>query len=294
MSSIEKHTVPKLSKQQRLSDYAVGVFTAITSRKGIKKAIKKKWIMVNEEIGQSGDYLKGGEELILSIEEIDKPIFELKLQVLFEDDHLAIINKPAGITVSGNKFQTIENALPYNLSKSNQLDALDRPEAIHRLDHPTSGVLLIGKTRSAVQVLNQLFNSRTINKVYHAITYGQIENKGIIELPIDDKPSKTTFKLIDSEPSERFSQLNLVECQPYTGRRHQIRKHLAAVDAPILGDPLYFKEGLLLKGKGLYLHASSLEFMHPVTDEELKIECELPKKFKKVFRDSATPSWLYH
>lgn len=283
MPSIEKHIVPDLTERQRLSDYAVGIFTIITSRKGIKKAIKKKWITVNEAIGQSGDYLKGGEELILSIEEIDKPIFELSLQVLFEDDHLAIIHKSSGITVSGNKFQTVENALPYNLSKSNQPDALDRPEPIHRLDHPTSGTLLIGKTRSVTLALNQLFESRKINKIYHAITYGGMENEGIIEIPIDDKPSTTSFKVIDTLHSDRFGEINLVECRPHTGRRHQIRKHLTSIGAPILGDHLYFKEGLLLRGKGLYLHASSLEFMHPITNEELKIDSELPKKFKKVF-----------
>jgi len=284
--SSEKHHVPYLSKQERLSDYSVGIFQSIRSRKGIKKAIKKGWITINGNKGSSGDFVRGGEELILTIEEVVKPVLELKLEVLYEDDLLAIINKPAGITVSGNKSRTIQNALSYNLKISKHPDAIARPEPIHRLDYPTSGLLLIGKTRSAVNALNQSFASRSVQKTYHAISIGVIPEAGVIEAPIDNKLSKTSYQIIESISSDRFVRLNLVEINLHTGRRHQIRKHLFSIDSPILGDPLYFNDGLLLKGKGLYLHASRLSFNHPITKKIINIESDLPKKFRKIFPGS--------
>ncbi len=282
MPTIEKHIVPILSTQERLSDYTVGIFDAVSSRKGIKKAIKKEWITINGSIGYSGDYLLGGELLVLNIQEESKPQLQLELEVLYEDDHLAIINKLAGISVSGNKAHTIQNALSYNLQTSSQTDALALPQPVHRLDHPTSGVLLIGKTRSMVTALGRLFQHRSIHKVYHAIAIGKLDTKGMIDSSVDHKEAKTTFQVIKSIPSDRFTQLSLLELSPHTGRRHQLRKHLASIGTPILGDPLYYKEGLLLKGKGLYLHASSLEFEHPINGEIIKVESELPKKFLKI------------
>jgi len=281
--SLEKHIAPTLPEPQRLSDYTVGIFQLISSRKGIKKAIKKGWITIDGQIGHSGDFIHGGEQIILNIEEDKKPKLELNLEILFEDDHLAIINKPAGITVSGNKSYTIERALSHNLNISSQIDTLSDPEPIHRLDHPTSGLLLIGKTRSTTIALNKLFESRSVRKIYHAISIGHMPHKGVIESLIDNKPSKSTFTVIQSLSSNKFKQLNLVELHPHTGRRHQLRKHLTSINSPILGDPLYFINGLLLKGKGLYLHASSLEFEHPITRNTIKVKCELPKKFTKIF-----------
>ena len=285
MTTTESHTVPQLATAIRLSDYAVGIFSAIDSRKGIKKAIKKGWITVNARVGLTGDYIRGGEVLELNIVESKKPILQLKYDVLFEDEHIAIINKPAGITVSGNKWQTIENALPANLKASSKLDALEYPQPAHRLDHPTSGVLLIGKTRSAVISLNKMFEAQIISKKYHAICAGEIPAHGEIISPIDNKASKSTFMIIARQSSEKYGQLNYVELIPHTGRRHQLRKHLASIHCPILGDKAYGIEGKILLGKGLYLHASSMSFQHPIKKDMPKIivHAPLPKKFEKIF-----------
>ncbi len=93
---------------------------------------------------------------------------------------------------------------------------------------------------------------------------GEMPNSGIIESRVGEKEAKTTFQVIDSVASERFTKLNLVKLQPETGRKHQLRIHLSEMGNPILGDLKYGKEGLTLKGKGLYLHAHSLEFVHPI------------------------------
>ncbi|MEP4534030.1 MAG: RluA family pseudouridine synthase [Cyclobacteriaceae bacterium] len=204
------------------------------------------------------------------------------LQVLFEDDHLAVIHKPAGIIVSGNKWKTIARALPDNLRPSQQPDACT-PQPAHRLDFPTTGALLIGKTTSCIRALNQMFEAKDIHKTYLAIAIGEMKPEGNIETPIDDKPSQTEYRVVQTTLSERFGALNLVKLYPHTGRRHQLRKHLASIGHPILGDKEYGTENLILNGKGLYLHANRLEFVHPFTKEHLKIEDELPKKFKKIF-----------
>ena len=136
---------------------------------------------------------------------------------------------------------------------------------------------------NAVAALNKMFEERKVKKTYHAITIGNMDESGTIETPVDDKPSKSTFTVLKSVVSERFAFLSLVKLEPHTGRKHQLRKHLSEMGNPILGDRDYGAEGLILSGKGLYLHASSLLFQHPVSKQELFIEAALPKKFRKLF-----------
>lgn len=284
MKILETHTVPLLEKPIRLQEYAVGVFTTISTKSALKKVIKKGLIQVNNEISTTARFIHGGEIISLCADEKTKAKKELKLKlgVLFEDDYLAIVYKPAGILVSGNKFMTIDNALEQNLEKSKQNDAV-RPRPVHRLDYPTSGLLLIGKTASSILALNKLFENKEIQKTYYAVAIGKMKPSGSIDLPIDEKESLSHFETLKTSVSERFDALNLVKLSPKTGRRHQLRKHLSETGNPILGDLEYGKENLILKGKGLYLHAATLEFIHPFTKEKMKVDSELPKKFEKLF-----------
>lgn len=110
-----------------------------------------------------------------------------------------------------------------------------------------------------------------------------MENTGIINTTIDNKTAITEFNILQTATSKRFDFLNLVELHPKTGRKHQLRKHLFSIGNPILGDKDYFIEKLILKGKGLYLHASRLEFIHPISEEKIYITSKLPKKFEKIF-----------
>ena len=131
--------------------------------KGLKKAIKKELVFIDGILATTSKFISGGEkiELFQSEESTNFNRLKLDLKVLFEDDYLAIIFKPAGILVSGNKFVTITNALAQNLQKSNQPDAV-KPQPIHRLDYPTSGLLLVGKTSSAIIKLSELFKNKEI------------------------------------------------------------------------------------------------------------------------------------
>jgi 23S rRNA pseudouridine1911/1915/1917 synthase len=213
--------------------------------------------------------------------------------VIYEDDYLALIRKPAGILVSGNKFMTVKNALAQNLKKSSQPDATS-PQPIHRLDYATTGILLVGKTTSSIRASNKMFENKEIKKSYRAITIGQMEAQGEVCTGIDGKEAKSRFKVLDSVDSERFEKLNLVELIPETGRRHQLRKHLHSIGHPILGDKDYFLDGLTLKGKGMYLHAYSLEFEHPVTKQKLCVLDELPRKFEKIFDSLANKALIQY
>ncbi|MDP5169538.1 MAG: RluA family pseudouridine synthase [Bacteroidia bacterium] len=281
---LQSHIVHHLDQPVRLSDYVAGIFEDIPSKKGMRKAIKKNLVLVNGLPAETGRWLNGGEliELMDDAREHDLPTFEQKLQVLMEDDHIAVIAKPAGLEVNGNKFKTVENALPNNLRPSPLDNALPRPQAIHRLDHPTSGVLLIGKTRSAVRELNRQFEQKEVRKIYHAINIGEMPDSGTITELVDGKASESAFVVLKRQASPRFEYLNLLQLFPVTGRRHQLRKHLAGIGHPILGDSTYFLEGKIYTRRGLFLHATSLTFTHPDSGERITIEAELPKKFGRV------------
>ena len=282
----EAHIVPKLENSIRFQEYAVGIFKIIPTKSGIKKAIKKKLIFIDGNIASTSKYISGNEKIELFQPE-DTATFkrlELNIEVLFEDDYLAIVYKPSGILVSGNKFVTITNGLSKNLIKSTQYDAV-KPQPIHRLDYPTSGVLLVGKTRSSINTLSKIFKNKEIKKTYFAITIGKMDAKEILNFNIDTKNATTEYEVLKSEPSKRFEYLNLVKLKPKTGRKHQLRKHLHAISNPILGDKDYFLKDSILNGKGMYLHAYSLDFRHPITKEKIIVCKELPKKFKKIFPD---------
>ena len=282
----ETHIVPKLENTIRFQEYAVGIFKIIPTKSGIKKAIKRKLIFINGNLASTSKYISGNEKIEL-FQPKDTTTFkklELDIEVLFEDDYLAIVFKPSGILVSGNKFVTIANGLSKNLIKSTQYDAV-KPQPVHRLDYPTSGVLLVGKTRSSINTLSKIFKNKEIKKTYFAITIGKMDAKGILNFNIDTKNATTEYEVLKSEPSKRFEYLNLVKLKPKTGRKHQLRKHLYTISNPILGDKEYYLKNSILKGKGMYLHAYSLDFRHPITKEKIIVCKELPKKFKKIFPD---------
>jgi len=194
-----------------------------------------------------------------------------------------VIHKPAGILVSGNSFKTIANALVQNIKQSNLPDAT-KPQPVHRLDYATTGILLVGKTSGSIRTLNRLFEDKKIEKTYYAVTIGDMNVNGNISSEIDGKTSESRYTVLESVSSKRFGKLNLVKLKPKTGRRHQLRKHLSSIGLPILGDVVYGIDNLILSGKGLYLHAYSLNFIHPITNKQVYLKDELPIKFHKIFK----------
>lgn len=285
-AQVLSHQVPKLYASQRIADYARGLFLPYPTKTAIKKALKKKLVRVNNELADTATWIRGGETISIEIPEPDNRSTSLKLdlEVVFQDEYLAIINKPAGIQVSGNRFVTIANALPQNLKASAELDACT-PWPIHRLDYGTTGILVVGKTGRSIRDLSEQFEKKRVQKTYYAIAIGQMPISGFMDAPIDEKEAFTSYEVEETVSSKRFDQLNLVKLHPETGRRHQIRKHLAEIGCPVLGDKDYGKEGLILNGKGIYLHANGIEFRHPSTSEIMNFTVPLPQKYLKIFPD---------
>jgi len=280
--SSEIHKVPLLDERIRFSDYAIGIFRSLPTKSGVKKALKKGEITINGRLANSGDWLIGGEELRLQ-KEIRFTLYKLSYEVVYECDHLAIINKPAGIPVHSHGHRNIQNSLPHNLKPSSIEHALPIPRPIHRLDHETSGLLIIAKTYDAMTKLGQAMVNRQINKTYTAITIGKMKTESPITDAIDGKRSKTIFNIIETLYSKKYEALNLVEVNLETGRRNQIRRHFLGIGNPILGDKKYFVEDKLSYGNGLYLTANALKFNHPITEEILDLSIPLSKKFTRLF-----------
>jgi tRNA pseudouridine65 synthase/23S rRNA pseudouridine1911/1915/1917 synthase len=211
---------------------------------------------------------------------LPKKTFTLKLDVLYEDEDLAIIDKPAGVPTSGNYFKTIENALPFNLQISAKNTTLPAPLPAHRLDNPTSGLLICAKTRPALTEIQKMFREKEIEKTYSAITTGHAPKMAIFDTEIEGKSAVTR---IETEEYFRIGNLeySLLRVFPETGRTHQIRIHLSQNDLPIVGDKQYGGE-IQQKFRGLYLAATGIKFKHPINGEKLSFELPLPKKFLKI------------
>lgn len=279
MLILQQHIVPEGIPGIRLLDYALKVFTTIPSRSNMKKVIKQGALLVDGKPGQKSDWVVEKQQItLMDLENKPPKPLDIKLDIIVEDEHLAIINKPAGIEVSGNKYYTIQNALASNVKPSSEPDALKWPRPVHRLDMPTSGLLLIAKTASAIMRLGQQFESRKVQKKYHAVVAGNIPDRGEINSTINGQKALTSFKCIDRCHSLKTQWLSLIELFPHTGRTHQLRIHMADYGFPIVGDKKYGK-GPLLLGKGLFLAAIELSLLHPHNNNPMNISIRHPKKF---------------
>ncbi len=280
MNVIARHVVPAGAPRVRFREYACEVFAVFPSRKGVVKAIKRGEFTIDGTLAGTGTWVLPGQV----IEHVDpegsapKP-FALRLRVVFEDEHVAVVVKPAGMVVNGSRFKTIENALPFNLAASSEYDALRRPLPVHRLDSPTCGLLLAAKTARAMVGLGRQFEERSVEKRYRAVVIGRLDGEGLIDAPVDGREAVTMYRAVRHASSLRSGSLTLLDLWPQTGRTHQLRRHLALAGFPILGDAAYGPEGLILRGKGLFLAAVEVSFAHPLTGARLGFAMDDPPKF---------------
>jgi tRNA pseudouridine65 synthase/23S rRNA pseudouridine1911/1915/1917 synthase len=280
LSAFKTHIVLLEQIETRLTDYVFENFDVFKSKASAKKAIKRGELLLNGELVSPAKYVKQGDCIDYHpLEEKSPKIFKLKLDILYEDDDLAVIYKPSGLVVSGNQYKTVQSALLYNLRDSAAADALNWPKPLHRIDSATSGLLLIAKTKTAQLDLSQQFEHKTIKKRYRAIVVGALPENGFVDTDIEGKSSYSEFHLVTKVRSLTNEYVSLADLSPHTGRTHQLRIHMASISHPIMGDPLYGKDKAMIKGKGLFLSAVELRFTHPKSKEELVIQVDQPQKF---------------
>ncbi len=274
---------------------------------GVSRALMQTWVqsgavLVNgKPVIKGSHYLKGGESLeIQPVPEAPSDVLpeNIPLTVLYEDEHIIAIDKPAGMLVhpaSGVYSGTLVNALlgrvPLALEGEDFGPEGYRPGIVHRLDQDTSGVMIVAKTRAALASLAQAFQNRTTKKFYLAITVGVPSEQVRVDAPVGRHPvarvkmsvggtnardARTDFLVLRTAPLEKPA-FAMVQAQIYTGRTHQIRVHLQHIKTPVLGDTVYGKTSSLIDRQAL--HAWRLEIHHPVTGELIKLECSPPEDF---------------
>ncbi len=222
------------------------------------------------------------------------PAEDIAFDVLYEDEYLLVINKPSGLVVHpapGNWEHTLVNGLVYRYPEMRKLQDRMRPGIVHRLDSPTSGLMIAARTQEMTLALQKMFTERTVSKTYLALVHGVPEkHEGILSGPIDrdpdtpmkwavvegGKPSLTGYRVLWSMRGH-----SLVECRLYTGRTHQIRVHMSALGCPLVGDTMYGAQryGDEFTGR-IYLHSWRLEFEHPATGKEMKFLQVVPHDFR--------------
>ena len=213
---------------------------------------------------------------------------DIPIQILYQDDHLAVVVKPCGMVVhpaAGNDDGTLVNALLYHLDSLSGIGGEMRPGIVHRLDKDTSGLMLVAKDDVTHVALSQQLSDRQMEKHYRAVVYGKMkEPKGDIEKPIGR--SKNDRKKMAVDPEGRWAKTEwqvlkeypdrtLLDVHIITGRTHQIRVHMASIGHPVLGDPLYGHKRMPASPR-LMLHAYSLAFTHPVTGERMRFTAPCP------------------
>ena len=274
-------------------DKAVADLTEL-SRGLANEQIKNGQILVNGLAKKAKYAVKEGDVISYEVPEpevVEYVAEDLPLEIVYQDEDVAVVNKPQGMVVhpsAGHTRGTLVNALMYHIKDLSGINGVLRPGIVHRIDKDTSGLLMIAKNDQAhLALADELKDKKSLRK-YWAIVHGNLPNdRGVIEAPIGrsekdrkkqavtakGKPALTRFQVL-----ERFGDYTLVELQLETGRTHQIRVHMAYIGHPVAGDEVYGPRKTL-KGHGQFLHARTLGFTHPRTGEVLEFTAEAPAIF---------------
>lgn len=278
-----EHRVGRVPNSTRLSDYCGPVFPILGTKTATKKAIVQGRILLNGREGRTSDYVREGDLITLKgtgVTEIRK--LDMYIPIVFEDDHLVIVNKPGGIAANGNRYKTVENAMVD--VRSDEEDALPRPIAVHRIDVPTKGLLILGKTKSALTGMGALFQQNKVEKEYQAIVHGRTKPEKTIRRDIAGKEAVTYFETIETIPSRIYKNLSHISMKPLTGRTHQLRIHMSTEGHVIVGDKEYARHIKTILGKGMFLCAKRLQFDHPITKEPIDVSVDLPNRFTRLLQ----------
>ncbi|WP_415669404.1 RluA family pseudouridine synthase [Streptobacillus felis] len=275
---------------ERIDVYLSRILDETRSR--IQELIKSENILVNDKKTKASYKVSAGDNILVEIpevKEVDIKAQNIDIDIVYEDEYLAIINKYAGMVVhpsKGHEENTLVNAIMFKIKDLSGINGDLRPGIVHRLDKNTSGLIIIAKDDKTHNRLTEMFKNKEIKKIYYAIVKGNIKKKsGRIETMIGRNPNDrkkmavvesgklaiTNYEVVDS--NEKYS---LVKVNLETGRTHQIRVHLSHFFFPILGDDVYGRKD---EYERQMLHAYSLEFIHPITNKEIKVIGQIHKDF---------------
>jgi 23S rRNA pseudouridine1911/1915/1917 synthase len=258
------------------------------SRSAIQRIIQEGLLRVDGEEAVSSYRVRGGERVEAQISEEDLLVEEIPIPVVFEDEYLLVVDKPAGLVVhpgAGNPSGTLVNALLGRGIAGGEDPS--RPGVVHRLDRDTSGLMVLAKGEPAYSRLVAMISGRRVRRVYRAVVVGEgLPETGTVDSPVGRDPENPTLMaagvgrpaVTHFEVLQEAAGHTMLRVWLETGRTHQIRVHLAAIGYPVYADPLY---GRAIPGKRLWLHAENLSFVHPVTREELDFESPIPKDLRE-------------
>ena len=304
-SSLRQAVVPDSAAGRRFDAVLAELFPEF-SRSRLSEWIKSGDALLDGETARPRDTLRGGEtvqvQVVLETQTHAAPQ-DIPLNVLYEDDQVLVIDKPAGLVVhpgAGNPDGTLVNAL---LFRDPNLAAVPRAGVVHRLDKDTSGVMVVARTLQAQTALVEQLSARDVHRQYLAVVVGALVSGGTADAPIDRHPRDRLKMAVRDDGRdavthyrlrERFRAHTALECRLETGRTHQIRVHMAHLKSPIIGDPLYSGALKLPKGatdtlvaelrgfKRQALHAETLEFLHPVSGEPVRASAPVPEDLQRL------------
>jgi 23S rRNA pseudouridine1911/1915/1917 synthase len=287
--------VPQVAARMRLDQFLARELPKF-SRSRIQRLIRKAFVTLNASPARPRDLVHTGDRVVLNEpapQKIDTRPEAIPLDIIYQDDDLIVINKPAGIVIhpgAGQREHTLVNALLHHLPNLSGVGGTERPGIVHRLDKETSGCLAVAKNDATHRGLSAQFEARSVDKVYLALVRGKLrKTAGTIEEKIGRHPkhrqrmavqssrgraAKTEYRLINSS-----NELSLVECKLHSGRTHQIRVHLNHLGHPVLGDKVYGGRFAKTFPRQM-LHAWKLGFQHPRTVEWKSFEAPLPEDFQ--------------
>ena len=298
-STTIKLVAPKQVARLRLDRFLASQLSGY-SRARLQRLIRTRFVRLNGQAARPRDLVRAGDKIEVTeppLEKIDNRPEQIPLEILFEDNDLIVISKPAGLVVhpgAGHREHTLVNALLHHCPTLSGIGGKERPGIVHRLDKETSGCLVIAKNDQAHRGLSIQFAARSVEKIYLALVAGKLRRTaGVIEEKIGRHPvdrqrmsvtssrgraAKTEYRVVRSS-----DKMSLVECQLYTGRTHQIRVHLHHLGHPVLGDKVYAPK-LAKDYPRQMLHAWKLGFQHPRTGEWKSFATPLPNDFTDAMR----------
>ena len=269
------------------------------SRSYVQKLIKDNLVSVNDKCVKSSYIVNEGDNIILHLpkpKNLEIKPEDIPLDIVFEDKDIVIVNKPQGMVVHpapGNYSGTLVNALLYKIDSLSSINGIIRPGIVHRLDKDTSGLLIIAKNDKAHKALSDDLKNRNVKRLYISLVHGELSkdtctiNKPIGRHPVDRKRMAVIAKnskeaITHYKVLEKYNNYTLLEASLETGRTHQIRVHMAYINHPIVGDPVYSRRKNEFNLDKQMLHAYKLGFIHPRTGLYMEFETDLPEHFKNI------------